>query len=805
MEYTSTLRKCLAFILSLITTLTFSQQFQLNQDSHSPLAIGNTSYLTSNSDEAMYTSESFVAANNRVLESSVKDFSPAYLPNSSALKRQLDAPMYVLASADRVCGGDSIYLHATCYTGTVVWYMTSTGTNSIGTGASLGIIPINNGAYYAACESGSEKSTRVATQQVMVLVKPSMPIDVKVNKTNVCQGSAIILSGSCSDGNLIWFMNDTDTDSIGVGDTLHLNAMDTRSYYAACTNGICVSYRVPTDTVVIMALPAEPTQVTVDRTEVCSGANINLSSACGSGQPAWYNTSVGGAILDGGGSQYPTENSTYYSVCINNMCESGRIATVEIRVTPQPTLPTLVMANKTSVCKGESITLSANCEIGTASWYTYPTGPGTFQGSGNTLSVTPDENTTYFAACENGLCISERVRTEEVVVSNHMVAPTNVAINYTEVCSGSPVSLSADYSNGTLKWYTTASGGTSIGAGTNLVHNPTDNTIYYAACESGACTSDRVASVQLKIKPKPAKPVILGNATICAGESVNLTSSSGESGATCYWSDGSTGFSVVVSPTSNTRYRVLVKTSTCISDSSDAYSITVNPLPQQPTITANNPSICKGGSALLTGQAASPTDKFYWSTPVMNAASNSNNGETRVVTEPGTYKGWSESVHGCRSAEKSIVILESGDCNGQVFIKIMPEKPVICPNTSIILTANGCNGNITWMDGTSTYTGSSLKVSPSVTTSYMAQCSTGGMAAKDVVVAQTNVTVTGNIATGVERVKAILSLESSKKIGEPDYTPAPNVSFEAGGSITLKPGFVAEKFSTFSAVIRGCG
>ena len=47
-------------------------------------------------------------------------------------------------------------------------------------------------------------------------------------------------------------------------------------------------------------------------------------------------------------------------------------------------------------------------------------------------------------------------------------------------------------------------------------------------------------------------------------------------------------------------------------------------------------------------------------------------------------------------------------------------------------------------------------------------------------------------------------LESSRYIGEPDYTSAPNVSFEAGKSIVLKPGFVVERHSTFLAVIKGC-
>jgi hypothetical protein len=716
---------------------------------------------------------------------------------------QVEPPLYVLASSDRVCGGDTIFLRATCNHGTVVWYSSETGTNIIGTGAPLPVNPITNTTFYAACDYDFQMSTRVATQEIAIFVKPSMPTEVKVNKTSACRGSEIVLSGSCADGTLVWYFNESESDSLGTGNNFKVNAVDNTRYSAACYNGTCKSYRVSTEELMVVAVPDSPTQVTVDKTEICGKTGVTLTASCGLGATSWYNAAAGGPVLDAG-TQYPSQTGAYYCACSNNICESARVPTMEIKVIPQPELPTYVLSSKTAVCKGESITLTANCSIGTVAWYTYPLGPRTFQGTGSGIVVVPDTTTTYFAACENGLCISDRVRTEEVVVSTHLAPPTNVAINYAEVCSGSPVSLTANFTNGTLHWYTAASGGTSIGTGTNLSHSPTANTTYYAVCENGACKSERIASSQLLVKPRPVKPIISGNATICNGETIQLLTSPSSSDATCYWSTGATGFSINVSPAANTRYRVLVKANSCTSDSSDAFTVTVNPLPQPPTITTNNPAICKGGSALLTGQAASPTDNFYWSTPTQGMTSNATSSSTRVVTEPGVYKGWSESAMGCISAERSIIILEGADCNGQNFITITPRKPVICPNTSIILTAVGCSGNITWIDGYSTYTGSAIKVSPGVTTTYMAQCSTGGMTGTDVVVAQTNVMVTNHIATGAEKIKALLTLESSKKIGEPDFTPAPNVSFEAGGSITLKPGFVAERFSTFSAVIRGC-
>lgn len=807
MNYSSTFKNCIVLIISLLTTsLAFAQHTTSVQDT--PIGISPTPTLYASEtvsllpiDEQLKPEASAMAGVTR--PAMLGNQTATDLQKSSAKKRAIDAPMYVYAGSDRVCGGDSLDLHATCYVGTVVWYSSATDTEIIGTGAVLNIVPITNSTYYAACDHDFQTSSRVATHEVVILTKPNMPINVHINKTKICRGSEVSLTGACTDGTLIWYLTESEADSMGYGNSFNIIPSQDTRYYAACSNGTCVTNRVATDSVMVLDVPDQPTEVYADRLQVCSKTVVNMSGVCSTGASTWYDSPIGGTVLDGG-TQSPEVSTTYYCVCVNQMCESPRVPTSQVEVIPQPELPTYVMASKTSICQGESITLTASCTIGTATWYCYPVGGRTYVGSGNSISFVPDSTNTYFASCENSICVSERIRTEEVVVNNQPSVPSNVVIDKTEVCGGSPVSLSASFTTGILKWYTAASGGTSIGSGNNLVHNPTANTIYYAACEIGGCTSMRVASTQLLVKPKPGKPRISGITTICSGESIRLITTTTSASSTYYWSNGATGFSVDVSPTANTSYQVLVKENNCASDSSDAFNIIVNPKPAPPAITTNNPAICKGGSTLITGEATNPSDSFYWSTPTQNNRVTSSNKNTRVITEPGVYKGWSESVFGCRSAETSITILQGANCNGQIFITITPEKPVICPNTTVMLTASGCSGTITWMDGNSTHTGTYIKVSPSVTTSYIINCSTGGMTNVDVVVANTNVVVTNNVSTGVERMKAILALESSRKIGDPDFTPAPNVSFEAGRSILLKPGFVAEKYSTFKAEIKGC-
>jgi len=71
-------------------------------------------------------------------------------------------------------------------------------------------------------------------------------------------------------------------------------------------------------------------------------------------------------------------------------------------------------------------------------------------------------------------------------------------------------------------------------------------------------------------------------------------------------------------------------------------------------------------------------------------------------------------------------------------------------------------------------------------------------------VANSTLAVGYNVVTEKERFKAFTTLTSDKKVGNVNFTPGAHVSFEAGNSITLLPGFSAEKTSTFLAEIKGC-
>ncbi|AEI47344.1 BspA family leucine-rich repeat surface protein [Runella slithyformis] len=147
---------------------------------------------------------------------------------------------------------------------------------------------------------------------------------------------------------------------------------------------------------------------------------------------------------------------------------------------------------------------------------------------------------------------------------------------------------------------------------------------------------------------------------------------------------------------------------------------------------------------------------------------------------------------------------DSKNCTSPIVLTITPERSAICPGASVTLTASGCAGTVTWVGGPSPQTGSSVSVSPAVTTSYSANCSTGGTETVTVKVATNTVAVGYDVITDKERFRAVTTLTSAKKVGHVTFTPSANVVYEAGNAITLLPGFTAEKSSTFQAEIKTC-
>ena len=483
--------------------------------------------------------------------------------------------------------------------------------------------------------------------------------------------------------------------------------------------------------------------------------------------------------------------------------------------------PTDLSFSPSAVCMGDSVTLSATCASGVVNWYgsgNIPLGTGpTFKYK--TASV---GYFTYFATCKEGSEESNQSATSSGLIVRE--SPIASVLSPITVCEGQTINFDPNSSARIRGISGVGPAETYAWVGPNSFqssdHYPVINSVVlvnsgvYTLTVANEYGCSATATSSVTINPIP-KGIITSLSEICERETLtfSVVNTTSTDTLTYAW-EGPNGFNSSLSqpsivnstPAASGTYSLtLTNQKSC--SSVQTTIITVNALPAAPTISANNSSICKGDNAILTGTCSSATDIFRWQTPPSasgNFTSALGNTNQRTVSGPGTYKGFCESAKGCLGDVQSITITEGSNCNPANYVTITPAKPVTCPGESVTLTARGCSGTITWYGGPSTITGNTLTVNPAATSSYFASCSTGGSASVDVAVATTAVNGPPSVTTGVEKVKAVNTIVSNARVGDVNYTPAPNVTYEAGNSITLNPGFIVEKYAVFKAEIKKC-
>jgi len=121
---------------------------------------------------------------------------------------------------------------------------------------------------------------------------------------------------------------------------------------------------------------------------------------------------------------------------------------------PVPANLTSISANFNILCNGASAILTANGVVGTVYWYTGSCGgTATSPATGNTLTVTPSETTTYYARNYNNSQYSAGCASINIVVN-----PKPTVANL--------------QANGTgIKWYLTSTGGVALLTSAPLINN----------------------------------------------------------------------------------------------------------------------------------------------------------------------------------------------------------------------------------------------------------------------------------------------------------------------------------------------
>jgi gliding motility-associated-like protein len=347
------------------------------------------------------------------------------------------------------------------------------------------------------------------------------------------------------------------------------------------------------------------------------------------------------------------------------------------------TAPVLTLDDDT-ICDGQSANLLVN-STSLNTTYLWNTGS-----TANPYTVSPTTTTTYTVTGSNNGCTDSVSATVYVQASINLVA---IASLYS-ICIGDTSDLSASSSipGTTFQW------NNGLGAGANHSVSPIVNTTYIVTATSPlGCTE--IDTIDIVVDTVIIPSITPTNPSICAGDSVSLTVSGGN---TYLWSNGMTQGTISVSPSVTTTYSVTA-TSTSGCTGTASVDVTVEPAVNL-NLTASQLQLCMGDSSLLVASSTDPGSSFQWSGGLGTNDS--------VVVYPAvttTYVVTGTSSGGCVEIDSITILVDSN-----VVVQLSPTAAEICRGESVSLTVSGGDTYL-WSNG---MTQSSITVNPNSTTTY---------------------------------------------------------------------------------------
>jgi uncharacterized protein YjdB len=399
--------------------------------------------------------------------------------------------------------------------------------------------------------------------------------------------------------------------------------------------------------------------------------------------------------------------SSYLNSTIANLLNANCVVlsqnfkNVTVNCTTPPAAPT---TTSDVLCGGgpATFTLSASgCSTGTLKWYDAAT-LGNLVNTGPAYSPTLSASTSFYVACENGACISNRATVTatiiETIPSPLVPSPSLTRCGpgtFTLTASGCPVGN--DYN-----WYDVTAGIENfINSGPSiLTASLSANKTYSVRCSSPVCGEGIGTNIDLLIG---VAPTISGTLSVCSGGTTQLAGS-GTAAASNPWQSSNTAIATV----SNTGLVTGISMGTAdltyknVSNCTVIATVTIS---AGATITGTL-TACIGGSTTLTGS------------PTANASTPWISSNTLIATVSNTGV-----VTGVSAGTAVITYKNTANCTAIATITISSGATITGPLTTCIgktatLTGSGTIATTTpWVSSnTSVATISSTGVITPVTT-----------------------------------------------------------------------------------------
>ncbi|MGZ3866424.1 MAG: NHL domain-containing protein [Bacteroidia bacterium] len=365
---------------------------------------------------------------------------------------------------------------------------------------------------------------------------------------------------------------------------------------------------------------------------------------------------------------------------------------------------------------------------------------------------------------------------------NHRVrlvcnAPTfTITPSNPKVCIGSSLTFTVSGAS-TYTWSPSATLSNANSA--NPVASPTANTTYSViGTDAIGCPNFTPKVTTLTVNPLPGMAIgVLPSASVCAMSAITLSVSGT---ATSYtWATGATTTSISATPSVTSVYTVTgTDANGCVKAMTK--TVTVYALP---SVAVNSPTLCSGGSTVLTASGAST---YTWSTSATTNTISVTPANTTQYTVTGT------GLHSCKNTATATVTID--------IPPVSVNDAVICQGGSTFLNANGAL-SYTWTPATglSSTNGSPVTANPNTTTVYyVTGTDANGCTNFDssTVTVMSNPTITANYASICAGSTATLTANGAMTY---TWSPPTGLSSSTGSTVVASPTATIEYTVTGSA------
>ncbi|MHC1778158.1 MAG: PKD domain-containing protein [Lentimicrobium sp.] len=510
-------------------------------------------------------------------------------------------PTPVIAASGPVnfCAGGSVTLSAPAGYATYLWSNGETTQSILVTSSGVFSVIVSN---VSGCSSLPSASV-----SVLVNPYPATPVITAMGPTTFCHGGSVVLSATSGYSSYLWSNGAT---------TQNITVTTSGSYTVVVTDAIGCSSQTSAPVSVTVMQPPTPTIVANGPLNFCIGGSVVLTAPAGYAAYLWSNGEITQSISVTATGSYTVQVTDALG------CMSDPSNAIAVNVYPPTTPPVIVALGPTTICSGETVTLSAPAGYATYFW----------SNGQSTRNIIVSTAGSYFVTVTDGNgCSSVASNTITVDV---VQPPTADAGSNATICAGDNFTVSgATATNYSLLTWTSSGSGFFVNNGNldpTYVPSPGDLSmgsviLTLSATGNGPCTMADESSILLSFTNAPAAYAGV-DFTICEGVNINITTATASEYQTIFWSTSGSGMFLngnTLTPTYipsaldiNSGIVSLTLTATayapCATPATDAMMVTIHQAPQ--VFAGDDTSVCPPDQYTTLTATASNSTHLQWTT-----------------------------------------------------------------------------------------------------------------------------------------------------------------------------------------------